>query len=199
MKNWEVLAEEINAWAFKNYGVHSTPWQLLLGVVEEVGEFYEARDRNDRSGMVDSFGDQAIYALNLCKTVGIPGFPDDNSPTGWYRRVTTEDLLKSVGLGSRGILKNSQGIRGMGESQMREHITKFIRMWRMWVTNQLEMYALQPLLDITNVVWGKVSERDWQAHPLTGGTEVRPPSVSCHGGLHCTNWPDCESCGPPRI
>lgn len=28
---------------------------------------------------------------------------------------------------------------------------------------------------------------------------VPPPRVSCHPGLRCANWPDCESCGPPRV
>jgi hypothetical protein len=26
-----------------------------------------------------------------------------------------------------------------------------------------------------------------------------PPTVSCHGGNRCSNWPACESCGPARL
>lgn len=28
---------------------------------------------------------------------------------------------------------------------------------------------------------------------------VSPPYIQCHPGLKCTAWPECESCGPPRL
>jgi hypothetical protein len=34
---------------------------------------------------------------------------------------------------------------------------------------------------------------DWLDGP------VEPPTIRCHPGLKCTNWPECESCGPPRL
>ena len=37
-----------------------------------------------------------------------------------------------------------------------------------------------------------------QEQPGNLGAE-KPPSISCHAGRRCTNWPDCEFCGPPRI
>jgi len=27
----------------------------------------------------------------------------------------------------------------------------------------------------------------------------RPPSISCHAGNRCSNWPQCEHCGPARL
>lgn len=30
-------------------------------------------------------------------------------------------------------------------------------------------------------------------------TPARPPAVSCHPGNRCTNWPQCEHCGPARL
>jgi NTP pyrophosphatase (non-canonical NTP hydrolase) len=165
MKTWDELAEEINTWALRNYGVSSTPWQLMLGVIEEVGEFYEARNLNDLNAMFDSFGDQAIYALNLCKTVGIPA---TFISAGRYRVIIEADLLRSMGTGARGILKNSQGIRGMGEVQMKDHMVGFINVWGMWTTYQLELYSLKPLIEITNIVWSRVSKRDWKTNPITG-------------------------------
>jgi hypothetical protein len=32
----------------------------------------------------------------------------------------------------------------------------------------------------------------------TNASEVKPPSISCHPGRRCTEWPVCEFCGPPR-
>lgn len=41
-----------------------------------------------------------------------------------------------------------------------------------------------------------VERQDEHTHP---GAPVEPPRISCHPGLRCTNWPDCESCGPARL
>jgi hypothetical protein len=31
-----------------------------------------------------------------------------------------------------------------------------------------------------------------------GAGPAAPPAISCHTGNRCSNWPQCEFCGPPR-
>jgi hypothetical protein len=137
----------------------------MLGVVEEVAEFMDSRDANMPTGMIDSLGDQSIYALNLCLTVGAR-FPEDTREL--VRKVSTDQLVKMVGHGCRGILKKSQGIRGVDDKRVKENIELFAETWRQWAEWQVRMYALPPLLTITNDVWDMVSQRNWKANPATG-------------------------------
>ena len=45
----------------------------------------------------------------------------------------------------------------------------------------------------------RARRREAQASPADVASETPTPSVSCHPGRRCANWPDCEHCGPPRI
>ncbi len=38
-----------------------------------------------------------------------------------------------------------------------------------------------------------------KAPAAEAGEPVHPPIISCHPGLKCTAWPECEHCGPPRL
>lgn len=189
LKNWQDLASEVKAWADANYSEPSQPWQLLMGVVEEVGEFFEERKEfrsfMNTAKLVDSIGDQTIYALNLCLTVGIPIEPISDaelsntwrhmpllhhpSPRWHYTQPSSEDLMIALGRAARGLLKNSQNIRGMGRVQMVENVSTALRWWEMWVNRQVRICELPTHLEITNSTWEQVRKRNWKENPLTGG------------------------------
>ena len=201
MKDWHELAREINEWALRNYGAKSEPWQLLLGMVEEIGEFVDSREKNSREGMADSLGDQAIYALNLAFTMGVE-FPAFDEP----KLIMYDTLMKGIGTASRGILKKSQGIRGYDEAKTRGVVSQGLDCWRRWANQQVRMYALQPLRLITCDVWAQVSQRDWKKNPQTGAVndeqDIQAPdqwAYKYHPVGRCNNWPQCEDCGPPRL
>lgn len=215
MKTWTELAVEINAWALRNYGVASEPWQLYLGVIEEVGEFVDHRSNNSREGMIDSLGDQAVYALNLAHTLGVE-FPEFDEP----KLILFDTLIQGFGAGARGLLKMSQGIRGYDQDKTRRAVQDSLVCWRKWANQQTRMYALGPLRHITNGVWDVVCQRNWKTNPTTGVAgeswqdippkmEVQEPkgedsperqfAYRYHPVGRCADWPQCEDCGPPRL
>lgn len=203
MKNWNQLADEVYEWEFRSYGRHGDRWQLLLGVIEEAGEFVEAKENNSREGMIDSLADGAIYLINLCKSVGC-SMPMPNMEI----RYTTDCLTRAFGMASHGILKSSLGIRRMSESKVHDRIMKMATIWISWAYQQALIFALPAMLVMVNETWAKVVKRDWKSSPDDGvpvptpvnDTEpVQPPSTHCHPGKRCTAWPECESCGPARL
>ena len=162
-KTWKCLSDEISRWALTNYGRPSEPWELFLGVVEEIGEFLEARDDEGRS---DSLGDQTIYALNLQRTVGLEEFR--NGTLGTSARVNPERMLLAVARCSRCLLKRSQGIRRFDDAMVRSEVGLFLHVWWSWACRQASTYNLPTMLEITNRVWEKVARRNWKQNPDTG-------------------------------
>lgn len=167
MKSWEELADEIKEWEMKSYGCHAENWQLFLGVVEESGEFMQARDLNNKEGMIDGLGDGAVFLTNLCSKVGVL-VPD---PVEWLN-INTDYLLKSMATASHGILKSSLGIRKVTGAEVQTRIENFAHVWVAWAWRQTKMFALPPLLEITNEVWEKVRHRNWKANPDTGAITI---------------------------
>lgn len=163
LKGWDRLSMEIHDWVLDNYERPSQPWELFLGVVEEIGEFLESTNNEKR---IDSLGDQVIYALNLQKTAGLNGFMlEEGAP---MLRITSERLLLAVARGSRCLLKKSQGIRGYDETRVKSEIGLFLNVWWTWAVRQVNVYDLPTMLEITNQVWEEVSKRNWKEHPETG-------------------------------
>lgn len=142
----------------------------LMGMVEELGEFFDAHTDQDKA---DAIGDIAVYLCDYCYREGIP-FPD----------VTLEGLLERVGeieaarclaiaIGRlvRYHLKRHQRIKGLHNRQVfigvrarvLVKIVSFLECLSKRVTGDSLLVSL-------NATWnGVVQKRNWRADPDAGG------------------------------
>ncbi len=172
---WDNLQSETAAWASKNFGANP-PWQPMMGLVEEVGEFMSVDERPTlisnasylRAERIDALGDQAIYVLNLCEKVGMnfSGTISGDPPAD----LTDRELVGALALGCHAVLKNSQGIRGMTVERMRDQLRIALGLWFGWAQEQTRDYGLPDMLTITKGVWEQVRKRNWVQDPEHAGT-----------------------------
>lgn len=59
------LQKQYRAWAIRNFGVQQE-YQMLFGVIEELGELMMAWELADHDRIVDALGDIGIYMFNYC-------------------------------------------------------------------------------------------------------------------------------------
>lgn len=108
MNNWQDLAEAVGQWSAANFGSQKGLGCLvpLMGMVEEVGEWYEANDHKDQD---DALGDICIFLMDYCYRAGVDlsGVPKEG---GGKREAS---LVESVGKLFHVQVKRIQGIRGM--------------------------------------------------------------------------------------
>lgn len=108
MKNWQDLAEAVGQWSTANFGSQKGLGCLvpLMGMAEEVGEWYEANDHKDQD---DALGDICIFLMDYCYRAGVDlsGIPKEG---GGQREAS---LVESVGKLFHVQVKRIQGIRGM--------------------------------------------------------------------------------------
>lgn len=173
MNRWDQMQHEISVWATHNFGSNPV-WQPMLGIVEEIGEFFAASEArgdyqklNLRDAWIDALGDQAIYMLNLCDKSGVQfgtdiAAHDENQA----QPVTDRQLFGSIALACRGVLKHEQGIRGMDFTKRRTHVLMGVSMWYRWAQYQCKLLALPEMFDIADLTWDQVKRRDWKANPL---------------------------------
>ena len=173
---WVELALQICAWAIRNYGPTTKPWQMVAGMVEEVGEYFEHKQNGNREGMVDSLGDQAIYAAHLCflTDTKFPVLEEELETVRSSERTYMLKLIQVMGIGSRAVLKSSQGIRGYSwdykSAKSQESLNIFLTGWRRWTDREIVTLGMPGLLEITGKVWEGVRTRDWRTNPENGTT-----------------------------
>lgn len=175
-EKWNILQNEINTWATKNFG-QNPAWQPTLGVIEEVAEFMAALemqpcpDNARTSAIADALGDQCVYALNLCEKVGL-NFGDDIAVDCQPQDLTERELIGVLGVMCRAILKNAQGIRAMDFQQRRENIRVALTVWFRWAEFQAGRYKTGDMWQVVSETWESVRKRDWTKNP-TNAHEVR--------------------------
>ncbi len=183
MRSWSVLQSEIADWSLHNFGLQLAH-QPMLGLIEEVGEFLAAREQFvnigspayilRRESLTDALADQTIYALNLCEIVGLdfqfmnqdfkPVFPD---PSPASLNLSDAELLGTLALAARAVLKHEQSIRGYDDLRRKEELGVCLRNWLGWANFQVGAFCEEgrTLLGITRTVWDQVRKRDWKKNP----------------------------------
>lgn len=192
---WNHLQKEVVEWATRNFG-KVEKWQLVAGICEEVGEMIEAVNRPfgsySQDSVIDAIADQIIYALNLSYQI--------KSEFWKFDREYLDDtgMLIAIGKVQHALLKHSQGIRKVDIQTLDLELNTFLLKWRAWLDtawtlhNPLDMTGF---LTMTNTIWLTVKERNWKDSPETG----KPKQGECYPGHRCNWWPECASCGLPRI
>lgn len=153
----ETAQKEVGEWALRNFGEQSS-YRPMLGMMEELGEFCEARDRFDVKNMRDAIGDIGIYMLHYCAIRGwsMSELWDDRvGPTG-----PTMSAVKAL---CHSQLKGEQNIRGGAARHdflLKKELSNLL--WRM---DQAAIDVGTDCLVLIYNVWEKVKQRDWQKNP----------------------------------
>lgn len=139
----------------------------LMGIVEEVGELYEA---TGSLAIEDAIGDIAIYLCDYCCRENIP-FPSRVDIDPACRMDPKDGLVVYLGRLHHVHLKRHQRIRGMHDraafSATRDPALRAF-VWHLEA--YAKAYTKADLLIIINTTWGSVvKKRDWLTEPITGG------------------------------
>ncbi len=108
---WGILQDRLYRWQIATYGLPQ-PAHLCLGVIEEMGEWWEAPGQ---SAALDAVADITIFAIQLATCyrldIGVliaAAHPDPESVDG-------DAWMMSAGTLCHAVLKSEQGIRGLGD------------------------------------------------------------------------------------
>lgn len=153
----EIAQQEVTEWALRNFGEQDSH-RPLLGILEELGEYSEARDRIDVAGMRDAIGDVGIYMLHYC---GLRGWSMSEL---WDDRVgPTGPTMSTVKVLCQSHLKGAQNIRGGAAKHdflLKKELSNLL--WRM---DQAAIDTGTDCLALIYNVWEKVKQRDWKKNP----------------------------------
>lgn len=176
--------KEVGLWSQANFGdqayagdgdkpcMHLYEAAPLLGVMEEVGEMFDAFGGDVEGGvdisesdLVDSIGDVGIYLCDFLYRDGATTFPDP-LPTG-----ERETMASIVGKLCRTYLKHHQGIRDLKsrEVYVRER-DKCIAKLRYALNLTAIWNTQETFVSCVAKTWESVvAKRDWVADPAAGG------------------------------
>jgi NTP pyrophosphatase (non-canonical NTP hydrolase) len=170
----EIAQKEVVEWALRNFGEQGS-YRPLMGMLEELGEFCEARDRFDVKNMRDAIGDIGIYMLHYCAIRGwsMSELWDDRvGPTG-----PTMSTVKAL---CHSQLKGEQNIRGGAARHdflLKKELSNLL--WRM---DQAAIDVGTDCLVLIYNIWEKVKQRDWQKNPNNADKVAAGASPEGAGG-----------------
>lgn len=137
----------------------------LMGIVEEVGELFEASTPSETA---DAIGDIAIFLCDYCCREGIP-FPTRVELQARDRLDYDVGLVVYMGRLHHCHLKRHQGIRGMEGTVFAEARMAALRAF-VWHLEAAAKATGSNLVTILNQTWTNiVRKRDWKADPLNAG------------------------------
>lgn len=152
----------------------------LMGMMEELGELYEADVAGDPGGAADATGDIAIYLCDYCCREGIkfparPVLPEEKQYDD-----TLAGMVVYLGRLYHCTLKRHQGIRGMSFDGLYNQTRDDAVVGFAWHLHKYAHVAKDiNLLTILNTTWHKiVKKRDWRADPNEGGGHSHEAGVS---------------------
>ncbi len=158
--NLNDLQQDVAAWAARNFP-DEKPHMPLLGVVEELGEMYEA---TDAARLADAIGDVTIFAAHYC---ALNGLSLALAVADAERVEDPADAYKWLGRLAHSHLKTEEGIRGTPE----QHTAAKQRAVGQLIACLVRAAPATGVCyrKIVKRVWSEVKHRDWQANRLTGG------------------------------
>ena len=147
--------KEHQAWALKNFGQHEA-WQPLLGIIEELGEYEEARAKGDIPEVLDAIGDVMIFMADYCSC---EGFLLETIVSNARTRILDSTLLIWGGKLCHHHLKKEQNIRGEQSAHRAD-----IKVVLTYIVGILDIQARllgTSVVDVTTKTWETVKQRDW--------------------------------------
>jgi len=169
------IQQEVGDWSVKNFGLQTSKANgialgslaPLLGIVEEIGELYDAVMDADKE---DALADTGVYLCDFACREGAHLFYSSDEQ---IEKLRSDALISLLGKLSHVVLKHHQGIRGYDvESKYiteRDHILGKIMAV---LCRMCKAYLNKPYLEVLTKVWKDVSSRDWKKHSKEGMDEV---------------------------
>lgn len=160
---WYELQQAQGKWQKDNFPP-AQPYQLLLGIIEEVGEMEDAATHEDR---LDAIGDIMIYMCSYCtsrnweiQTIYNLATSKDSENWDW------PSCLSIISKLAHHQLKSEQKIRGNEEKHSSESILLLAKLIRQLLDGFKDE---KDFILVTNNVWQKVvSKRNWIKNPESG-------------------------------
>ena len=161
---YKKIQKEVKAWTDYNFP-QAEPWQPLLGIVEEIGEYQDSYTVLEQE---DALADAMIYLIDFANKMEIDLDSDLGKPTA---SSYPEDYLRSMGKLSHAYLKKVQSIRT--EEDHDENIklalvnlmTRIRHSWAIFCANDSMFVDFE---SVFRNVWKLVSQRDWQKYKERG-------------------------------
>ena len=160
------LQEESGAWTLHNFG-NRPAWQPLIGMAEEIGEFFEAINHEDKDGAFDGIADTVIFLADFCN---LNTFDLETLYQEAKIFLPVGALVSEYGKLAHHFLKKTQGIRGspaLHNQGMQLAIIGILRC----LNGLLYAYEGRDMHQEVFRVWEQVRKRDWKKNSDTG----RPP------------------------
>ncbi len=154
------LQQEVADWAARNFP-SAKPHLPLLGIVEELGELYEARDA---AQMKDAIGDVTVFAAHYCALNGLSLAEAISTATPVQDPA---DAYLWLGRLAHSHLKLEEGIRGTPEQHRAAKQNALGQIVACLVRMAPATGACYR--EIVERVWSEVKQRDWQADRVNGG------------------------------
>lgn len=151
----------------------------LMGMMEELGELYEADALRDPADAQDATGDIGIYLCDYCCREGI-NFPSKPVLAEVGRYDPLSGMVIYLGRLYHCTLKRHQGIRGMAFDGLYHQTRDGAVNGFAWHLHKYAHVAKDiNLLTILNMTWHKVvKKRDWRTDPNEGGGHSHEAGVS---------------------
>jgi NTP pyrophosphatase (non-canonical NTP hydrolase) len=159
--DWSVLQAEQAEWSKRNFG-DQPGYQMVLGMVEEVGELTEAMTM---AMLEDAAGDIVVYMSGYCTTQGIR-LADVFVEAERCREVAA--LPAFVGRLCHAHLKCEQGIRGTAEAHAAAKVQAMAGVVVRLRAELKEHASSRSLEAVVADTWAAVRQRDWQKAPANG-------------------------------
>jgi NTP pyrophosphatase (non-canonical NTP hydrolase) len=149
----EQLQSEVSEWSNRNFP-NNKPHHPLLGIVEELGEFFSAMSEEDEA---DAVADALIYCADYAARNGLVMLELADNET-----VFNEEAISKL---CHYHLKGEQGIRYKAEEILHLKQTAFMAV----VGHIIAMADIQDIdwRAALTATWSKVKQRNWVAKPLT--------------------------------
>lgn len=156
--------DEVGIWSRRNFG-DQPAYRPLLGMVEELGELYEADDASDFSAMLDSIGDLMVFMADFCHRRGLSLSEIVEAAEEPSVDFSESALMKAVGRVCHAQLKLEQGIRTDKDhvGDMKKALSQVVTALCMWA-DLIDSNVAQATL----AAWSIVSKRNWAADPSKG-------------------------------
>ena len=195
MQTYKQIQFQVGAWNIENFGNQETPYlnavflnddptlqyrvelgslAPLMGMVEELGELFEARNNAD---IRDAIGDISIYLCDYCCRERLV-FPTRVVLEEKEQRPGSQGLVVNLGRLYHCHLKRHQGIRGMSDDTKFNEARMAALRALVWHLEVAARTAESNLVVILNETWNKVvKKRNWVRDPVTGGGHAHEVEV----------------------
>ncbi len=167
--NWDQFQCEVYEWSVDNFGDQSYI-NPLLGIIEEIGEYWETYENGDVEDRKDAIADCLVFMADFTARKEIKMSLVIQCADEWNSQSFASASVQSIILVGRlchYVLKDNQGIRSDGVTQ--DHLITCLGDVVHYCKSRSSLVLYDELLEqIVLPVWNKVKKRDWKKNTQDG-------------------------------